>query len=109
MLNSRQAGWSGVYLLFSRTSEYIGKANLTRRKTRGPLGFSARCLEHFRALRHPQTAEGRMGRYKHLRISISVRQQHLYAPTEYGIDSARFRTSVNPSSGPDPSGQWSGS
>ena len=65
-------GWSGVYLPFSRSSEYIGKANLTRQKARGPMGLSAKCLEHFRALRHPQTAEGRMGRYKHLRISIGT-------------------------------------
>ena len=61
-----------VYLMFSHGGTYIGKTNATRRsRTRGDhLGIVARTLEHSSGLLFPQTASGKLPRYKVARASV---------------------------------------
>ena len=61
-----------VYIMFSHSGSYIGKANATRQsKARGAhLGFVERTLEHTAGMVFPQTASGKLPRYKVLRSSM---------------------------------------
>ena len=59
---------STVYVLWSTSSSYIGKANITRRCVTP--GLPARLREHLRALIRPVSREGRLPRYSGLRKTL---------------------------------------
>jgi len=54
-------GAAMVYVLYSYSTEYIGKI-VGIRKT-GRAGFCARIIEHFRCLRRPALVDGKKHRY----------------------------------------------
>ena len=61
-----------VYVLFTRTGEYVGKAIAGRKSGSGASGFASRCAEHLQAMRKPLSAEGRMGRHRDLRPTFGT-------------------------------------
>ena len=62
---------SSVYVLFTHSGWYIGKANLARQWAGVPSpGLQARCIEHARAIMTTQTRDSALARYAELRKSV---------------------------------------
>ena len=62
---------SSVYVLFSHSGWYVGKANLARQWAGIPSpGLQARCIEHARAVMTTKTRDSALARYAELRKSL---------------------------------------
>ena len=65
------ASCSAVYILFSHSGWYVGKANLSRQACVGPQpGMLARCMAHLRAALACQMRDGALPRYALLKKSL---------------------------------------
>ena len=69
-LHAQPTAASSVYILWSASGVYVGKANLTR--TVSTPGVAARLREHLRGIRFPHHGDGRWPRYQLLRKSLGT-------------------------------------
>ena len=58
-----------IYICFAHSGLYIGKCS-SQRRSGIPSGIAARAMEHLRALRLPATRDGKIARYRLLRVSL---------------------------------------